>query len=93
MKPLMSVILLLFVLGCSNTPPPGLLTDQLGLFTVGATSCWYCGNYTGPVKGASSLTSPQRICGTGPRWSGSCPSTTMLGDGSTWQFNNSCTCP
>lgn len=52
-------------------------------------SCWYCGNYTGPVTGTTTLTSPQRICG--PSWGG-CPSSTTLGDGSTWQFSNTCLC-
>jgi len=52
-------------------------------------SCWYCGDYTGPVTGTTTLTSPQRICS--PTWN-SCPSLTTLGDGSTWQFSANCKC-
>ena len=79
----------------SETPAPGFPAGSVTEMKLQISrACWYCGDYTGPVTGNSTLPSPSRICGehNNPRWSGSCPTITTLGDGSTWQFQGGCRC-
>ncbi len=78
--------------------PPGILAGNVSQFkNAAASECWYCGDYqcvTAPEDSSYSVGDKTRICGprSNPRWSGSCPSTTTLGDGSSWQFKDDCRC-
>ncbi len=93
MKIIIYILFLIAVVGCStetDNPPRGYaMGTDADVRQEILKSCWYCGDYTGPVTGSSTLTSPQRICGAS--W-GSCPSNTTLGDGSTWLFIAGCRC-
>ncbi len=93
MKIVIWVFVSIVLFGCSNftnEPSRGYVQEEgKDVKQEILRSCWWCGNYIGPVTGTTSLSSPQRICS--PNW-GSCPSNTTLGDGSTWQFSDTCLC-
>jgi hypothetical protein len=77
--------------------PTGIPATQVQHYKDAASSCWYCGDYEcvdAPADSRFQVGDKQRICGPGsnPRWAGSCPSTTTLGDGSSWQFKGNCDC-
>jgi len=78
-------------------PPVGIPAGHVGQFKSTASNCWWCGDYEcidAPDDSKFNVGDKQRICGpsSNPRWAGSCPSTTALGDGSSWQFKGSCDC-
>ena len=75
----------------------GVLAAHVGEFKSADANCWWCGDYEciDALEGSRfSVGDRQRICGaaSNPRWAGSCPSTTTLGDNSTWQFKENCDC-
>ncbi len=75
----------------------GVLAAHVGELKSADANCWWCGDYEcidAPEGSHFSVGDGQRICGANslPGWAGSCPSTTMLGDNSTWQFKENCDC-
>ena len=78
-------------------PATGVLATQVQQIKNAASSCWWCGDYEcvdAPDDSKFTVGDKERICGprSNPRWAGSCPSTTTLGDGSSWQFKENCDC-
>jgi hypothetical protein len=75
--------------------PLGFTQDEMAHQKEAARGCWQCGDYVCVEAGSSfAIGARMRICGppSNPRWKGSCPTFTELGDGSKWQFQANCRC-
>lgn len=92
-----ALMMLSVLAGCSSGGDDckaiGFSVEQKECISMNTSVCTWCGDYACVLDGSTyTAGTKMRICGIGPRWNGSCPSTTTLGDGSDWQFQANCSC-